>query len=215
MVSSLRLRSSCYVLTRRCSRTTYIPGQCGPLSTLQLCAVLSGLDPDAVHNALTISDADPQHAKALHALLTVCRRCVVHHLEYDNSAGGCGDLGFWVNKGDLPETPDKDALSCGDIHTPAQWKRLMLLPNCHFDNRAIRILARLLDWEDVQIVRKVAPSGAGNPRYVDVRSCSARLRYQAGIQWVRRNHFRAVFHNVSPIQRQAWLYVNSQKPGWK
>jgi len=100
-----------------------IPGQCGPVATLHVCAVLSGSNPHAVHRALTITGADPCHAEALNGLLRTCRRAVVDVVARDNSAGGLLD-GYWVDDGDLSESPDESSLSTGDIPGASQWLRL-------------------------------------------------------------------------------------------
>lgn len=178
-----------------------IPGQCGVQSTLQTCGVLSGLDPGAVHTALTLTGASAQHASALQELLNHCRLAVVDVLTHDRSAGGCGDgdAGFWLASDDAAPTTDEDALTFGDIRDLAQWLRLMVRSDCYFDDRAIRILAMLLGHRRMQVVKGIASNmidDNGHQRLVDVRARSALIRPTAAVQWVRRHHFQSIVHQV-------------------
>lgn len=129
--------------------------ECGFVSTLHASAVELGMDPDDVHAALK------SNSNKVAELIKLCREAVVAVLASDHSAGAAvGEE--WVTREEQlrgMDTSVESVMKQGDILTPAQWMGVMSRGGWA-DSRAINILATLLGFPEIQIVKE--SSGTGN-----------------------------------------------------
>ncbi|CAN0391342.1 unnamed protein product [Pylaiella littoralis] len=139
-----------------------IEGSCGFSAALAACAIHHGMNPDAVHTALTSCPEEVGN------LIERCHEAVVTVFDLDHSAGsGHGmDGGFWVFEGlEEMDTSWESVFEGGNILTPAQWVEV-LRRGGWADDRAIRVMGELLGFPEIQIVKEIFKTGKkrGKPR---------------------------------------------------